>query len=105
MLKRLLEWLKSLFGSATVRFSYRVGLETRKDTVMFAVQMTNEGKKKITLAPITLHGNPVTMDGPVTWTVQPGGGNASVTDISPDGLSAYIVSDSVPSKTPKVTRT
>jgi len=53
------------------------------------IALTNEEKILVTLAPTTAAGNPATLDGVPTWTVD--SGDATL-DVQPDGLSAYVVS-------------
>lgn len=53
------------------------------------IALTNEEKILVTLAPTTAAGNPATLDGEPTWTVD--SGDATL-DVQPGGLSAYVVS-------------
>lgn len=64
------------------------------------VRISNEGKKLVTLAPKTAAGNPASVDGIPTWTVESG----DVTlEIAEDGLSAKVVSGANGSSVVKIT--
>lgn len=66
------------------------------------ITSTVEQVVKVTIAPKTLSGNPATLDGKPEWSIP--SGNATIRNISTDGLSAEIVSeDTIGSSTWKVT--
>ena len=55
------------------------------------ILLTNEQKVKLTLAPKTQLGNPASLDGIPVWNTSDS--NVATLDVSPDGLSAYVISN------------
>jgi hypothetical protein len=72
-------------------FSVTFGAPVPKERArMTPYQMDNESKVTVTLSPKTPSGKVVAIDGPVQWSVPDG--DATVIDISADGLTATLVS-------------
>ena len=63
---------------------------------MVPVEITNEQKIQITLAPKTAAGNPAPVDGKPTWTIQSG---SSTIEVAEDGMSAFLISSDEESQT------
>lgn len=82
-----------------VHFDWTIGPVQNKvqqphDTMK--VQITNEQKVRVTLAPVTQSGKPAKLDGAPTWRVE--SGNSTVV-ASEDGLTADLISADEPGDT------
>ncbi len=93
-LKEIVEALES--GAATASLRLSAGPELPKEAPMFAVESTREGKKLITISPVSIHGTPTEVDGPVSIEVLSG---SSTHAAGADDSHFYVVSADTPGVT------
>jgi hypothetical protein len=79
-------------------FHFKFGLPQKKENIPMptTVEITNEQKVKVTLAPVTDTGKPAKLDGSPSWAVITGNSQVVVAD---DGLSADLISSDDPGDT------
>ena len=63
---------------------------------MLEIELTNEQKVKVTLAPKTAAGKPAPLDGEPVWTVIAGAGPDVNLAVDPGSLSAFLISNDTP---------
>ncbi len=82
------------------RFVFNIGRPILKteggEKIMLELNCTNEEKIHVSVHPVTLAGNPVTLDGPVAITVQSGDG---AVEVDPEGMGFSLISGSTPGDT------
>lgn len=81
----------------SIGLSYIVGppILKRKEVIAVELNITNEQKVKVTVNPVTLAGNPATLDGPIKVDVQSGDGTVEMID----DKSFYLISGNAPGDT------
>ncbi len=100
-LARAIDGLRPEFSKPKGHFDISIGLVAqKKENQMVNVTITNSQKVPITLTPRKADkpdgspGGPANLDGPAKWSVVDG--DATITDVSTDGLSATLVSGDLP---------
>ena len=75
-------------------FNYAIGRPILKGVkFMMELNVTNEEKILVSCNPVTLAGNPVTLDGTIVVSLQSGDGNF---EVQPDGKSVFLISGLLP---------
>ena len=75
-------------------FNYAIGRPILKGVkFMMELNVTNEEKILVSCNPVTLAGNPVTLDGAIIVSLQSGDGNF---EVQPDGKSVFLISGLLP---------
>lgn len=70
--------------------------QSKKETHMLELTITNEQKVKVTITPVTATGKPAALDGAPSWSVSSGDSTISVAE---NGLSADLISSDAPGET------